>query len=217
MPYLQHIASVQNTHLHVWKLCETRNELLSICTGNSINTTIADGIKSDKRAIEVLAEACLIKHIFGSKAQLSHTQEGAPFIHGIETSLSISHSQRFVCIATNSSHRIGIDIESPTDKILRVRNKFLNFDEQAHIAPADMMSSLIAWTSKEAIYKAASIKGIDFKEDIRLHNISQATSDDNIIINQGKLIHASEIKHYDLYSMTIESDMLTLAILRQQQ
>lgn len=184
--------------LHWWIITESREELLERCNQKGIDCTNITKVKSDKRACEILAERLIIHQALGSNALLCHTEEGAPYIKDNPIHISITHSQNIVCIALSQYCPLGIDIELGIDKILRVRDKFLNNGEQEHIADNDSAKSRLAWCAKEAIYKAASVKGIDFKEDITLN-------DD---ISSGIFRHNGTATVYNLYHTCIEDKYL---------
>lgn len=211
MSKIQHIELAKSTHLYVWTLTETRDELHALCVKLGIDTSRSNGVKSERRAKEILAEYILIQHIFGNDAQLAHTDEGKPYIEGANHCISISHSEDAIAIATNETCVIGIDLEKPSEQILRVRQKFLNDNEQGFIHKDDLRMSLMAWTAKEAIYKAASTKGINFKEDIRLKDFSDT---DNATY-EGYFMLDGTVTTYELHSTPLGNAIITLAIRRQ--
>ena len=52
--------------------------------------------------------------------------------------------------------------------MLRVRSRFLSQSEAEVIAQDDIHRHILAWTVKEAVYKALPIAGIDFAEGLTL-------------------------------------------------
>lgn len=189
--------------LCTWKLRESREELADLCTSQGIDCTITNGIKSDKRAGEMLAEMLLLRRFFGKNVTLCHTKEGAPYIKEVPMHISITHSHDIVCIAFSQHSPIGIDIEFNSEKTVKVRNKFLNKEELSLFPETDMLKNKQAWCSKEAIYKAAKAKGIDLKEDIRIDKDLTA----------GIFIHNGTEKRYKLrHHPHIDGYMITVAI-----
>lgn len=153
--------------LRFWHITESRNELTSLCLAKGIKSDHVTVVKSDKRACEMLAVLLLV-HDFDNKWELSHNEDGAPYImNQLGTFISITHSGNVVCVAT-SPLPFGIDIEMNTEKIMRVRKKFLNEDELHYFPEDDSLHHMMAWTAKEAVYKAFSTKGLDFRNSIRL-------------------------------------------------
>lgn len=100
----------------------------------------------------------------------------------LSLSLSLSHCRTCACIALGcgSNRPIGIDIEDYSDKLTRVKSKFINeADETALNTLLSIPQShllLVAWTIKEAAYKAAAIDNLTLHTDITLREISPSSS-----------------------------------------
>lgn len=100
----------------------------------------------EKEAVQRLQQA------FPGGMQIGHAADGAPVI--AEGYVSVTHSQRVAAVAVDPSRAIGIDAEEWRDALRRVGDKFLSPTEREWItADADL---LLAWTIKEAVYKAAA-------------------------------------------------------------
>lgn len=121
-----------------------------------------------------------------SYREIGHYKNGAPFLNGEECRISISHASRLLVVATLPSTpevdlavfsvraAMGVDTErKDREQVLKIRDRFLSADEQAMIAADDVLASVIAWTVKEAVYKAAMTEGLDWREDIRIKEMPQ--------------------------------------------
>ncbi len=119
-----------------------------------------------RRIRETLAVEILVRKAFGPCARKYNLPSGAPAIRftGPETVtrvpvFSISHSQDFAALVVSPDERsIGVDIESFRPALRRVIPKFLNADEASVYATDEQL--LLAWTLKEATYKAAATAGL---------------------------------------------------------
>lgn len=161
---------LEGANIYLWMLNETLDELVSACRNKGI-TPVDDAFtcKSVNRIREKIAERLLLQEIFHDNIRLNHDTNGAPVIDIPDTSLSISHTAGWLCIATtNGACKMGIDIEVFDKQVLRVRQKFLNADELDWIPADDLTANLMAWTAKEAIYKANSTRGTSLAGDIAL-------------------------------------------------
>lgn len=111
--------------------------------------------------------------------EIGHFHNGAPFLFGEESRISISHADHFLVVATLPSTpevdlsefsrraAMGIDAErADRCQVLNVRQRFLSDKELAMIPEEDVMANVMAWTAKEACYKALLCDGIDFRKDI---------------------------------------------------
>ncbi len=113
--------------------------------------------------------------------EIGNFPDGAPFLFGVPSRISITHTTHLFAVATlpktpeaDLAHfaprtALGIDAEPlGREQVKRVRERFLSEEEYA-LAPADDQEQLIiAWTAKEALYKAAMTPGLDLRRDIRL-------------------------------------------------
>lgn len=94
----------------------------------------------------------LLKRAAGQSSRLLHDPDGAPLLADGSMHISISHSPHYCAIATDTSRRIGIDIEEPRmEQLARVKRKFLTPEELN--SDIDLLT---AWTIKEAVFKAAA-------------------------------------------------------------
>lgn len=115
----------------------------------------------EKRAVKQL-----INKVFGEAASLEHDSEGRPSVAGVDFPgmISITHSRASCLLAVTyrPDISIGIDAETWRDQLKRVASKFLTNEECAiYDTPALL---LLAWTTKEAVYKAARTPGLALKE-----------------------------------------------------
>ncbi|MBD5360852.1 MAG: 4'-phosphopantetheinyl transferase superfamily protein [Bacteroides sp.] len=98
----------------------------------------------------------LIRSRFGADVRLIHDADGAPCLIGADEEISISHSRHYAALMVSTEGRCGVDIEEPRiEQLTRVRAKFMTPEELA--APIDL---LMAWTAKEAVFKAAGTPGL---------------------------------------------------------
>lgn len=100
--------------------------------------------------------------------EIGHFANGAPFLFGLTSRISVTHTAHLLAVATlpktpeaNLSQfaprtAMGIDAERlDREQVLRVRDKFLSDEEKAIVSEDSLEANIIAWTSKEALYKAA--------------------------------------------------------------
>lgn len=113
--------------------------------------------------------------------EIGHFRNGAPFLHGENTRISMTHCRGLLAVATlpptpevdlavfSERACLGIDAErADRRQVIDVREKFLSADELAMIPADDVEANVIAWTVKEAVYKALLYEGLDFRRDIHI-------------------------------------------------
>ena len=128
----------------VWKIDESIDELEEM-----LGYRLAD--PNPKRKKERSAVRLLLKELLGEDAPIFYKDSGKPYLkNGFH--LSISHTRNYVSVSLSKSRSTGIDIEMISDKILRVKKKFIS--EKEYIDPQnEAMHLLIHWSAKEALYK----------------------------------------------------------------
>lgn len=111
--------------------------------------------------------------------EFGHFQNGAPFLFGSTARISVTHCPGMLAVATlpdtpevqlseySDRAALGIDAERrDREQVLHLRSRFLNDSELAMIPADDLLANIMAWTVKEAVYKAAMTPGLDFRNGI---------------------------------------------------
>lgn len=122
--------------------------------------------------------------------EVGHFASGAPFLYNADEKISISHTDRMLVVATipvpedanlsefDPRHFIGVDTErADREKVLSLRERFLTADELALIPENDLEANIIAWTAKEAMYKAALTPGINWHNDLIIKRLPKEGED----------------------------------------
>lgn len=117
----------------------------------------------------------------GGYRPIGHYDNGAPYVYGMDQRISLSHTKGMLVVATlprtpevdlskfSLRTAMGIDVErADRAKVLDVREKFLSEAELAMIDANDIEDNIIAWTAKEAMYKAAWHEGMDWVRDMEI-------------------------------------------------
>lgn len=132
------------------------------------NLSKLHSIKNLKRKVEWLSIRKLLQIPFDQAVDIVYNQQHKPFIKGAPLSLSISHSFERVGIYLKDSEPIGLDIQKVTDKIQRIKHKFLNNEEQDNLNIRETETLTIYWSLKEAAFKAYGINNIYLKDNIHI-------------------------------------------------
>lgn len=142
----------------------------------------------------------------GDYRSIEHYDNGAPFLDGVAQRISVSHTSHCLVVASlpktpdielsevNLRTALGIDLEKADRmQVLKIRDKFLCEDE-LRLLPSienpekatseEIGQYILAWTCKEAIFKAAMGTASDWKKDYRILSLpkiakclSEATTD----------------------------------------
>lgn len=130
------------------------------------DTPIDAGDGKSRREMERNASMSLIAKAFGNDARLDHDDEGRPLVKGCDFDgmISISHcaDRCLLAVTREKEVSIGIDTETWREQLRRVAARFMTPAEvTVYDSPALL---LLAWTTKEAVYKAARVPGLAFQE-----------------------------------------------------
>lgn len=185
-------------------------------------------------AMQILSEA------EGEYRSIEHYDNGAPYLDGIPQRISVSHTTHFLAVASipktpdidlstvNPRTAIGIDLEKADRRqVLNIRDKFLCEDE-LKLLPAlddiekatmeDVEQYILAWTCKEAIFKAAMGEASDWKNDYRILSLPKIATNipDATVEKYGKatvLLRGTEQHNMELLlsSWRFEGHIVTIA------
>lgn len=133
----------------------------------------------DEMALQIFCE-----HGADSFREIGHFPDGAPYISGLPARISLTHTKGLLAVAFlpktpeadlalfNPRTSMGIDAERiDREQVLKIREKFLSEEELGIVNDKDILKNIIAWTSKEALYKAALTPGIDFRNSLKIEKL----------------------------------------------
>jgi len=118
--------------------------------------------------------------------QIADTRK--PFLENESHHFSISHCGNYAAAIVSTQHRVGIDVETPTDRILTIAHKFFTPKEQALLQAAGLTANpqhaTLVWSIKESLFKWYGLGEVDFKAHLKLHSIDAV----------GNIVHAQIVK-----------------------
>ncbi|WP_276502626.1 4'-phosphopantetheinyl transferase family protein [Terrimonas pollutisoli] len=173
--FFQHQIN-ESTRLGIWKIEETEEFFKG-------NVPLHRDVTHPHKRIQHLAGRFLLQFLFPDfpyhLIQIADTDK--PFLPAEEYHFSISHCGDYAAAIVSKNNRVGIDIEIPVDKIIKVRNKFLGLTEQikwledatgnGFNAGAEQRQLLtLLWSCKESVFKWYGDGGVDFSEQIQLQS-----------------------------------------------
>jgi phosphopantetheinyl transferase len=150
----------------IWHIEETENELACLAL-----EACPDEILHPAKRLEYLAARALMRHVCKSLgmayAGLQKNGHGKPFLKNARQHVSLTHSYPYVAAQVQPDFAVGIDIEQPKTKLLRVAPRFLSAAEQADVA-SDLTKLCVYWCAKEALYKLKGVSGTLFSKHLHI-------------------------------------------------
>lgn len=203
MPLFLNEEIFPDVRLGIWAISESSDDFWALSPYVESSRSEFNALyKSEQRKCEVLAVSLLIKEIIGDNVQLLHQDNGKPYLSS-GMNISISHTRGFAVIIVSRSKQVSVDIEYFSNRIERIRSKFMRDDENA----SSQVKLLMHWCAKETMYKL-------FPEDNLTFNKMQLLSVDGN--DSTGIITAKNIfrnRNVSVYYRTFRNCLLTYAVL----
>lgn len=164
-----------NSDIAVWQLTESEDALLNLLGKSSIPSVY----KNAARRLEFLSEKLLLKAVCG-ESDFEHLPSGMPFLPNSDVRISFSHTKGYVALIASRKKMVGIDIEYPSERVGRVKERFLSRAELecfGHHLP----SVLLAWCAKEALYKVLDTPNLDFAKQLEVQGFETKTEGEFLV------------------------------------
>ena len=168
MPFLKDFLINNSTKIILWKiipgeLCETQLSEDDKCL---LKTRKHKNSKEYFLAVRKLLEN------EDPELTIDYDLKGKPFLNN-QKGISISHSNEMVAIGISNETHFGIDIQHKTDKIFKIKSKFLSKNESNFLGKTDDIVLLTKlWSAKESIFKALGKEGVSFSNDLEINTIN---------------------------------------------
>ena len=89
---------------------------------------------------------------------IGHAASGQPLLRGYH--VGVTHTKGYAALMLSKSCDVACDIEHFSDRVERIKSKFLRKDEKAD----DLDSLLVHWCSKETVYKLFPEDNLQFSQ-----------------------------------------------------
>ncbi len=172
---LSHISKLGgDLKLGFWQMSESSEALLKISSLHAYELNDFAAINHEKLKKQWLSTRLLAQEMCGENAQIYYDDYRKPHCFGFG-GISISHSGDYALLATHKNNPIGVDIELISEKIIRIKDKFISSEEEElfeHFGNEKLfMFYHLVWSFKEAVYKLYGKKGLLFKKHIILKEL----------------------------------------------
>jgi phosphopantetheinyl transferase len=157
-----------DTKLGIWKIEEDETYF---------DVPLQKEITHPHKRLQHLAGRWLLRYLFPDfpleLVRIADTRK--PFLEDEAFHFSISHCGDFAAAIVSRRNRVGVDIELASDKVERIRHKFISANEKAMLDRKEVhLPSVptLVWSAKEAVFKWYGHGGIDFRGHIEMKTIS---------------------------------------------
>lgn len=162
----------EHTRLGIWKIEETEEFFRG-------NVPQHREVTHPHKRLQHLAGRFLLQFLYPDfpyeLIRIADTRK--PFLKDERYHFSISHCGDYAAAIVSSRNRVGVDVEQPVEKILRIKDKFLSEKESkifgTYLEEAEMQWPTVFWSAKEAVFKWHGDGGVDFRGHIHLLNLQE--------------------------------------------
>jgi len=175
--YQQNINAT--TKIAVWHIAEPEDFFL-------VSVPVQRAIKHWHKRLQHLAGRLLLKEMYPDfpveLIQVADTRK--PFLEYEPFHFSISHCGDYAAAMVSKTHRVGVDVELPNNKINQIQHKFTSYEEMVKFQQSTSKSGVsgrqvqdltLCWSVKESVFKWWGSGEVDFKKDIVVQSVSGST------------------------------------------
>jgi len=157
----------------LWHLTESEQELQTMLESLE---EIPGSLTNPEKRLEWAAARLLTKALMHDLGYFYKGIEkdpfGKPSPAGYEYHLSLSHSYPYVAAILDTSFSVGIELEQPKPKLLRVAPRVLSPSELQD-AGDDLSKHCIYWCAKEVLIKIHGKKDLVLAENLEIESFSR--------------------------------------------
>lgn len=211
MPIVWNKKIDENGEVAVWHITEAADELYSKLQLNAEERKFYDSLNKGKRHLHWLGSRVLLRTLLNTKnyIDVQLDENNKPYLVNFPYEFSISHSNDYAAVIIYKGKKVGIDIEKISEKILRIKNKFMSADELAFINPHQEIEQLyVCWCIKESLFKLYGKGNLPFIEGIKIQEF-ELNKDQTI---HAKIIKAEYLQEFKINYSQINEYMLTWCV-----
>jgi len=164
MPLYKTIIIDSQTTVKIWNITESYEDLITPLDLKSRSLERVLGMRSELHQRGFLSVRHLLRAFGYTDQDLFYDEHGKPHLKDGKK-ISITHSFTFSGVII-SDKEVGIDIEKQRDKIVRIADKFVDYEFQYlnKLSDCYVRRLTVIWGIKESLYKLFATPGMLFKE-----------------------------------------------------
>lgn len=171
---VERIFSSSESVWGLWRIHEDETTLAAEVPMDRISPTLTN----PQKRLEFLAGRALIKSLLSEWEMtypgLRKDSFGKPFLAAYDIQISLSHSYPYVAAVLHRNKNVGIDLEQPKTKLLRIAPRVLSGTELTD-AGDDIVKHCIYWCAKEALIKIYGKKDLIISKNLLIQPFTLQT------------------------------------------
>ena len=209
MPIILEKQYENNTYLAVWRITESHDELQAMLPSAILTDAELASIRHPQKQVEFFCSRLSIKFLTNSLGiqylGIKKDEFGKPYLVGTHWQFSLTHTNEYISVLMHETKPLGIDMEKPSEKLLRIAHKYLSESESID-ADSDLDKLSIYWSAKEALYKLYGKRKVFFNENLLISPFKK-----NQQVIQGRLKINEIDKSYNLLIEKIDIYYIVMA------
>jgi 4'-phosphopantetheinyl transferase EntD len=150
----------------LWKITEDEEALAQeVATFEKVSDTLTNPQKRLEWLAGRVATKAVMKSLEHPFRGITKDEFGKPFLTGYDLHLSLSHSFPYVAVLVDEKISVGIDLEQPKEKLLRIASRVHHENELEDLG-TDLVKHCIYWCAKESLVKLYGKKDLIFAENM---------------------------------------------------
>lgn len=170
---LETIEASRGRVLALWHVREDESTLAAY-----LGEEAPENVTNPQKRLEWLAGRVLVKEALQTLGLpyrgIVKDAFGKPFPADHDYQLSLTHSFPYAAVLLDAHQPVGIDLEQPKEKLLRIAPRMFHPTELAD-AGTDLVKLCIYWCAKEALVKVYGKKDLTFAKSLLVAPFSRKT------------------------------------------
>ncbi len=171
MPIVWNEKINENAEVAVWHITEEAMDLYGMLQLNEHERKFYESLQQGKRNLHWLGSRVLLRTLLKTKhyIDVQLDENNKPYLVNFPYEFSLSHSNDYAAVIICKGKKVGIDIERMSEKIQRIKHKFLSDQELSFIQTHHEIEHLyVCWGIKESLFKLYGKGNLPFIEGIQI-------------------------------------------------
>jgi 4'-phosphopantetheinyl transferase len=158
----------------VWHITESEIELRAMSSPAREHLESRYPIKRIESLASRMLTEKLAKELNLPFSGIEKDAHGKPFLPNSEANVSLTHSYPYVAVQISTLSSVGIDVEKPSSKVVKVASRVFNKQER-YDAGDELIKNCIYWCAKEALYKIYGKRGLSYADNLLVEPFTLAS------------------------------------------
>jgi phosphopantetheinyl transferase len=171
MPIVWSKNLAEKGKIAIWEISESEEELYNMLQLDEKEQQHFQTL-SLARQKQWLGSRVLLRTLLQTEQpiELNIDEHRKPFLNNFPFEISISHANHMAAVIIYEGKKVGIDIEKISERILKIKNKFLSTEELKFISSTNELEQLhVCWGAKESLFKLYGKGSLPFIEGIKIN------------------------------------------------